>query len=196
MRYDSPPFELGHTYFEGGTPDANKGASLEGKVYMFEDLDYSVAGSAKPHRTGRYKYMMIVRNVSGGALTVAKRACKMKADGSSAYEYAGQIVAQATTVGELCYPGDEFLSGTVADDDLFYVCVGGPATVTSGAAGDTNISIGNYVIPTADGKFIDQDVTVAAGSATFNQVQGAVGRALTAVNAINTDFIIDVQRRI
>jgi hypothetical protein len=39
---------------------------------------------------------------------------------------------------------------------------------------------------------IDQDVTVAAGAATFNQNQGAVGRAIQAVNAINTDFLIDV----
>lgn len=195
MRYDAPPFELGHTYFEGSTADATAHTELEGKIWMFEDIDYSQAGSAKPYRTGRYRYMMIARNASGGTTLTKKLLAKMKVDGSGK-EFAGQVIALATTVGELCYPIDEFLSAAVPVDDLFWICVGGPATVTSAAAGDTNISIASFVIPSTGGKCIDQDTTVAAGAATFAQIQGAVGRAITAVNAINTDFLIDVTRKI
>ena len=192
-RNDAPPFELGHTYFEGSTPDAAAHVELEGKTYVFEDINYAASGSTKPHRTGRYRKMMIVRNASGGTL-VAKRIAKMKTDGTGV-EFAGQVMGYATTVGERGYPIDEFVVGTIAANELFYVCVGGPAKVTSAAAGDTNISIGSYVIPSTDGKVIDQDVTVAAGAATFNQAQGAIGAAIEAVNAINTDFLIDVTMR-
>ena len=193
-RNDSPPFELGHTYFEGSTPDATAHKELEGKTWVFEDINYAASGAAKPNRTGRYRTMMIVRNASGGNL-VAKRIGRMKSDGTGV-EYSGQVMGYADTVGQLGFPIDEFVIGNIASNDLFWVCVGGPAKVTSAAAGDTNISIGQFVIPSTDGKVIDQDVTVAAGSATFNQIQGAVGRAIEAVNAISTDFLIDVTPKI
>ena len=38
-------------------------------------------------------------------------------------------------------------------------------------------------VTAVNGTVIDQDTTVAAGAATFNQIQGAIGRALEAVNA-------------
>lgn len=196
---DAPPFELGHTYFEGSTPDSTAHTELEGKVWMFEDHDLSATnattGSAKNHRTGRYRYMMIVRNASGSALAAKKALCKMKTDGS-AKEFAGQVMGLAGTVGEVCYPGDEWLSGTVPANDLFWVCVGGPATVVTAGAGDTNIATGAYVIPDTGGVVVDQDVTVAAGSATFAQIQGAVGRAILGVNGTATDILIDVTRRV
>jgi|GEM_PF-4432150 len=185
------PFEIGTTYFQGATASATEAASLEGKVYEIEAYNLSSGDAVKPLLTGRPKRVMIVRNSSGGAL-VGKRIAKMKTDGS-AYEFLGQVSGYATTVGEHGYPIDEFLS-TVPANDLFYVVIGGLAKVTSGPSGDTNIGIGNYVIPTTDGKAVDQDVTVAAGAATFNQAQGAIGRAVTAVNGINTDFYIEVCR--
>lgn len=186
----SLPFEIGQTYFGGNTPSTTEGNQILGKTYVIEDNDLSVAGS-KSARSGRYKKVMAVRNTAGSAL-LPKRIARMKSDGS-AYEYLIEAMGYADTVGQLGYPIDEFLPAAgVADDDIFYVVVEGMATVTSAAAGDTNISIGQFVIPSTDGKVIDQDVTVAAGSATFNQIQGAIGRAVTAVNGINTDFKIVV----
>ncbi len=191
-RNEAPPFELGQTYFQGNTPDTTVGNHLLGKVWVFEDINLAASGTGgtmKPRRTGVYRYMMAVRNTSGGLL-VPKRVAKMYVAGSL-YEFTQEVSGYATTVGELCFPIDEFLpSSGVADDDIFWVCVQGPAKVTSGAGGDTTVAIGEYVIPTTDGKVIGQDTTVAAGAATFAQVFGAVGVAITAVAAINTDFII------
>lgn len=184
------PFELGATYFGGNTPSTTDGNQILGKTFVVEDNDYSTSPIAGV-RTGRYKKIMAVRNTAGSAL-LPKRIARMKSDGS-AYEYLTEAMGYADTVGQLGYPIDEFLPAAgVADDDIFYVVVEGMATVTSAAAGDTNISIGQFVIPSTDGKVIDQDVTVAAGSATFNQIQGAIGRAVTAVNGTSTDFKICV----
>lgn len=193
-RDEAPPFELGQTYFQGNTPDTTVANHLLGKIWTFEDINLNASGSGgtmKPRRMGAPRRMMAVRNTSGGAL-LPKRIARMKVDGSL-YEFTQEIVGYADTVGQLGFPIDEFLPPAgVADDDIFWVCVGGPATVTSAAAGDTTISIGSFVIPSTDGKVIDQDTTVAAGAATFNQIQGAIGRAIVAVAAINTDFLIYV----
>lgn len=193
-RSESPPFELGQTYFQGNTPDTTVGNHLLGKVWVFEDVNLAASGTggtAKPRRTAHYRHMMAVRNTSGGAL-VPKRIAKMKTDGTG-YEYGFEVMGYATTVGELGFPIDEFLPAAgVADDDIFWICVGGPATVTTAAAGDTNFATGNFVIPSTDGKVIDQDVTVAAGAATFNQAQGAIGRVLLGVNGTNENMLIYV----
>jgi hypothetical protein len=199
MMQNSLPFPRGGTLAGGDAATITTNlthtdaTSILGKTWVIEDINWAATSppGSKPRRSGRDVRVMAVRNVSGATL-LPKRVAKMKVDGSS-LEFLGQISGYATTVGELCYPIDEFLPSTgVLANDIFYLVVGGPATVTTGAAGDTNISIGSFVIPTTDGKVIDQDVTVAAGAATFNQNQGAVGRAIQAVNAINTDFLIDV----
>lgn len=192
-RNESPPFELGQTYFQGNTPDTAVGNHLLGKTWVFEDIDLAASGTGgtmKPRRTGHYKKMMAVRNTSGGLL-IPKRVVKLKADGSG-YEYGMEVDGYGETVGQLCFPVDEFLPAAgVADDDIFWICVGGPALVTSAAAGDTNISIGSFVIPSTDGKVVDQ-VVAEDDADIFPQIQGGVGRAIKAVNAINTDFLIYV----
>ncbi len=191
MKFEDLPFPLGSTWVDGGTAASTDAQNLEGKEYYVETINYADTGVVKPALTGRYKKVRIVRNVTGSAI-LPKRIAKMKSDGST-YEYLSQVNGYADTVGQLGYPIDEFLPAAgVADQELFYIVVEGLAKVTSAAAGDTTISIGNFVIPSTDGKVIDQDVTVAAGAATFNQIQGAIGRAVTAVAAINTDFYICV----
>lgn len=193
-RNENLPFEIGATYFAGQTPDTTVGIQLEGKVYEVEELDYSAGGGTKPQLSGRYKKVMVVRNLAGSAV-LPKLIAKMKTDGSG-YEYLGQVMGYAGTVGEKGYPIDEFLPAAGAPaNDLFYVVIEGMAKVTTAATGDTNISIGSFVIPTTGGVVIDQDTTVAAGAATFAQIQGAIGRAVTAVNAISTDFYINVAGR-
>lgn len=194
-RNENPPFQRGQTWQMGNTPAVTDAMNLVGKTWLFEDLDYNASmatsGSAKPARTNRYVKCMIVRNTSGGAL-LPKLIAKMKTDGSGK-EFCAEIMGYATTVGELGFPIDEFLPAAgVPANALCWVVVGGPATVTSAAAGDTTIGIGERVIPTTGGKVVEQDDTVAAGAATFAQVNGVIGIAITAVAAINTDFLIDV----
>ena len=195
MKTEDLPFPLGQTYSQGvGTPAATDGADLEGKEYWVESIAPANAGeTVKQYLTGRPKKVRIVRNESGGTLA-GKLLAKMKTDGS-AKEFMSQVMGLAGTVGEHCYPIDEFLVSTVPNHDLFYIVIEGPAKVTTAGAGDTNIAVGNYVIPSTSGTVIDQDTTVAAGSATFNQIQGAVGRCVTAVNGTATDFYIEVTKK-
>lgn len=187
---ENPPFERGQTFFQGGTVNATDGANLEGSLWSFPDIDISTQG-AKGARSNREVICMVVRNKTGSAM-LPKLIAKLKIDGSG-YEYLGQVNGYATTVGERGYPIDEFLPAAgVPDNDLFYVVVSGPAMCTTAAAGDTTISTGSKVIPSTGGKVIDQDITVAAGAATFNQIQGAIGRCVLAVNGTNTNILIDV----
>lgn len=188
---ESLPFPRGSTFYQATPTDTSAHAKdLEGKEYVDNDMNYGNADYAG-YRTGREVRLRIVRNVTGSAM-LPKRIARMKVDGT-AYEFAGQVNGYADTVGQIGYPIDEFLPAAgVADDDLFYVVIKGPAMCTTAAAGDTNISTGSKVIPSTDGKVIDQDTTVAAGAATFNQIQGAIGRAILAVNATDSNILIDV----
>ena len=182
----------GQTYFDGRTPDATEGLSLEGLEGEFNDPNLATAGVKGP-RTNQKVYAKLMRNVSGGAL-LPKRVVKCYLSGSS-NEILGQFDGYATTPGTDVIAGvlDEWLPAAgCPDDDICWVVFRGPSKVTSAAAGDTTIGIGNRVVPAADGKVVDQDVTVAAGSATFAQIHGEVGKAITAVAAINTDFLLDV----
>lgn len=195
---ESLPFQRGQTFY-GATPsDTTAHKDLEGREYVIIDDDQSGgnSGGVGGNRTGREVRLRIVRNLSGGAL-LPKRIAKMKTDGS-AYEYSGQVSGYADTVGQKGFPIDEYLPAAgVSSYDLFYVVVKGPAMCTTGASGDTNIATGNFVIPTTDGKVIDQDLTAADGQDTtfaslFNQMQGAIGRAILGVNATSANILIDV----
>ena len=83
------------------------------------------------------------------------------------------------------------------NNDLFFVVVEGPAKVTSDSSGTTTVGIGAYVVPgtVVAGSVVAQNTGVAAGIATFNQIQGAVGPAITACGAVSTDFLIDVLKK-
>ncbi len=185
------PFPRGQTYYT--TPDATSHDDICGKIYCIEDINFAQAGQVTTLRTGRYVYLMAVRNVTGSAM-LPKLLARFKVDGAG-NQFLYEVNGYADTVGQIGYPIDEYLPAAgVADDDIFYIVIGGPATVTTAAAGDTNISIGSMVVPSTGGKVVDQ-ATSEDDADIFPQIQGAIGRAVVAVNAINTDFLIDVQRR-
>lgn len=184
------PFALGTTYFEGRTPVTTEASGLEGRTYVVQATEVDSSTGVQPELTGRYKKVMVVRN-SSAAVALPKKIAKMKTDGSGK-EYLGEIMAYADTVGELGYPVDEFLPAAGAPiNDLFYVVVEGIAKVIS--TGAATIGIGEFVIPSTAGAVTEQNIAVAAGADTFNQIQGAIGRAVTAAAAVaNTEFYICV----
>lgn len=191
---EEPPFPRGGTRFGGSPQSATDGAGFEGKEYYFPDKIWDDPAEVKPDRSTGMVKVRVVRNVSG-ANQLPKLVAKMKITGS-AYEERGQSDAYAVTVGDHGFPIDEFLPAAgVVNNDLYYVVVDGCAKVTSAAAGTTTLAIGDYAIPSTGGKVVKQDNSVAAGSATFNQIQGVIGRAVTAVAAINTDFVLEVLQR-
>ncbi len=194
MKLEDLPFPIGSTYADGGTPSAADAPQLEGKEYLVECTNPNSGGIVDPFLTGAYKRVRIVRNINATA-ALPKTIQKMNLGGSGK-EYLSQTDGVADTVGQVGYPVDEFLPAAgAAQYDLYYIVIDGLAKVISAGAGDTTISIGSMVIPSTSGHVIDQDTTVAAGAATFNQIQGAIGRAVTAVAAINTDFYIKVTQR-
>lgn len=199
-RNENPPMGRGETFTfytddTGQTVDATGAAHLEGKEWVFEDNDYAnVSNGIAPTRSGKQVTCRLTRNSSTTAL-LPKRFAKYKIDGATADILGGQVDAYGDTVGQIGGVVDEFLPAAgVAANGLFWLVVEGPTKMTTNGAGDTNITAGNMVIPTTNGTIIDQDVTVAAGAATFNQIQGAIGRALLGVNATATDVMVNVRR--
>lgn len=186
------PFPIGQTAGGGGTVAATDFLQWEGKEYEVEINNPNSGDVVDPVISGTRKRVRAVRNLSGGTLA-KKLLAKMKVDGS-AYEQMTQVSGLTASVADCGYPIDEFLTYDVPANDLFYIVVNGLAKVTSDASGDTNISIGSYVVPGANGKVVDQDVSVVTATNIYNQMQNAVGRAVTAVNGINTDFYIDVRK--
>lgn len=203
-KHENLPFPVGQTFFGDQTPDTAVGGHLEGKEYEIEDLDYSATGGAKPHRTGRLRTMRIVRNTSGISLLPKRLAILETTAGKDAV---GQVdgYSRLTAAGN-CFPIDEFLPSTgVAANDLFYVCVGGPATVLTALEGDANNvhSVGGWVVAltavtsqsTTAGRVKPQDLT-GATSVLGNEVQHRLGRALSARTTANTgaDLLVDVTK--
>lgn len=188
--------ERGHTYFEGTTVTAAlvlASNSLLGVVSQYQDINFGLAGSAKVLRTKNMVWGRWMRNVSGGAL-LPKRVVKCKIDGTG-NEVLGEFDGYAATIGTDYAAGviDEWLPSTgCPDDDICFVVFRGPSKVTTAAAGDTTIIVGERLIFATDGKVVGQDLNPAAGTATSNQLNSFVGRATNAVNAINTDVLADI----
>jgi hypothetical protein len=198
-RTEAPPFDRGATYYNGGTIDANNlgGLNLEGKIWEFEDVDYSLGTvGAKAARSGRLIKCMCVRNVSGINL-LPKRLAQLQTTGADGRYALGRVAGYATTGGQRSYPIDEFLPAAgVPNNDLFWLVVEGPAMVITDLAGAANnvISVGSFVDAltaatsqaTTAGRVAPVDFSGVA--ATFVQVAlGRVGMALSAVTTGNTN---------
>jgi hypothetical protein len=200
-KMEAPPFERGEVftqYSDDQTESATGGAQYEGMEFEFEDKDYSgrIGGGVTPDRTNSQVRVRICRNSSGGVL-LGKTFAKNKVDGTDPVQNHGRVAGNATAVTDITMGivDDHLGPNGVPDGALFYVVIKGPAKLTSGAAGDTNISVGDAVIPTTGGKGIG-GVQTAAGNAA-GDITAALAlalncrcRALTAVNAINTDFMV------
>lgn len=195
-RDEAPPFGRGETFFNGGTTDSTSGQQHEGKVWEFEDIDYTPGTvGAKPARTNRSVKCMVVRNASGGAL-LPKRVAKMQTSNSPVHAFTGQVQGYAG-VGDFGFPIDEFLPAAgVPANDLFWVVVEGPAKVTTAASGTTTIPVGAFAIAAANGFVVAQDTTVITAPGIYAQIQSAIGRSIDGVAAISTDFLLQVGKDI
>lgn len=182
-RDESFPFDWNDYY-----TDNLERIDLEGKEVVVEDIDYSMA-DVKTLRSGRSRTLRCVRNVAGSAV-LPKRVVKSYAGGTGV-ELLGQIDGYSTAgTDPVAGVVNEWLPAAgVPDDALFFIVVDGPAKCTTGASGDTNISAGTYVKPTTDGKVVDQ-VRAEDDADIFTEIQGRVGRAVAAVNAADTDFLV------
>ena len=177
MIHVDPPFDLGET-LKGTDDDSNLiNTHWEGAIYSFPDVDRSVGPRAgRTRRSGAAIRAVCVRNTSGGALTVAKKALKFDLSVGTR-KVIGTVNGQSSAVNQFGGVGDNELTTTVADDDLFWLIVGGPAEVLY--KDGESIAVGDLLITSATTGAV---IEAVAGSATIGMTAAinVLGRALVA----------------
>lgn len=182
-RSDAPLMERGLT---------DSGTSLShwaGRVFEMEDYDMD---NFPKKRTEHRVCVRLVKNSAGIALTPG-RLVRYKA-GTNRTEVDGYTTTTAAEIGGVV---DEWLPAAgVANGSYFYVVIHGPTTVkTSLAANAENvINEGDVLVSltgatsgaTTSGRVATQDLT-GATDVLGNQVQNALGRALSAKTTANTN---------
>jgi len=195
-RDEQAPFQRGETFWGiGVTPaDAVSGAQYEGAEFRHEDINYSNVNTVKPHRTELPVVTRIVRNV--GITVTPKQVVKLKATNH------GQIDGQVTVEAQgPCVVVDEHLpSAGVLQNDLLHVVVEGPALVTNSSAASTITAGDRVVAATAAtsgavtaGRVKAQDLS-GVTTALANNIQNAVGVALSTTTTTQADVLIYVRR--
>tara|TARA_Y100000361_G_C11040174_1_gene279483 strand:+ start:83 stop:670 length:588 start_codon:yes stop_codon:yes gene_type:complete len=128
MIHVDPPFDLGSTL--KGTDDASEliNSHWEGAIFEFPDVDKTPAlRGGKGRRSGQQIKAIVVRNTSGGALTVAKKCLKIDLTPSDTRKIMGSVDGQCSAVNQVGGVGDNELTGDVAANDLFWLIIAGPA---------------------------------------------------------------------
>ena len=194
-RNENPPFERGSTFFgAGGTPNVTDGFQYEGKEYLFEDIN----PLTRAVRTNRYVRCRIVRNSSGIAL-LPRRLVRFEVDG---LDYGARVDGYTRTTAARGYPVDEYLPAAgVANNDLFYIVVNGPAMCVSDLAAVDTISVGDRLVAltavtsqaTTAGR-VDLAAFAVTEQALADQVAYYIGHALSALTSANTnsDILVEV----
>ncbi len=190
MIHVDPPFDLGET-LKGTDDDSNLiNTHWEGAIYSFPDVDRSVGPrGGRTRRSGAAIRAVCVRNTSGGALVVAKKALKfdLVPGATTGRKLLGSASGQCSAVNQFGGVGDNELTTSVADDDLFWLIVGGPAEVLfkDGA----NITMGDLLMTSATAGSVEE---AAAGSATIGMVAAVniIGRALVADSSTSSATLL------
>lgn len=183
MIHVDPPFDLGET-LKGTDDDSNEiNSHWEGAIFSFPDYDRSPSPrGSKKRRSGATVRAICCRNTSGGNLVVAKKVVKFDLTPATARQLVGSVDGQGSAVNQLCGVGDNELTGLelttgVASKDLFWVVIGGPATVLF--KDSENIAIGDLVTSSATA---GAAIEATSGSAAIAMASAAniLGRALEA----------------
>lgn len=209
-RDEAPPFARGETYYGGQTIDtANLPTHLEGKLWVFEDIDLaSTATGAKSHRSGRKVECMVVRNVSAITL-LPKRIVRFQATAGT--PVVGRVDGYTRlTAADAAGVVDDFLSITVGVpvNDFFWLVRKGPALINLSVTGSewTNITTGAVLVALTaaastaatlgattgkGGQPQIQDLT-GATQLLAEQVQNRIGRAMSSIATTQVATLPDV----
>ncbi|MBR50180.1 MAG: hypothetical protein CMA83_01185, partial [Euryarchaeota archaeon] len=132
------------------------------------------------------------RNTSGGALVVAKKVVKFDLTPATARQLVGSVDGQGSAVNQLCGVGDNELTGDelttgVASKDLFWVIIGGPATVLF--KDSENIAIGDLITSSATA---GAAIEATSGSAAVAMASAAnlLGRAIEADSSTSSASLL------
>lgn len=184
--------DLGKTWYGDQTIDAtNYGRSIqhEGTEWEVDDIDPSATEVVKKRRSNRKRLAMLVRNVSGGALT----------PGTPVKWAAGfrgrRVDAAAANQGETAGFVDEMLPAAgVKDDDLFWIIVDGPVLANKATGGGTAIANDAVVISVGSGNVAAVGSPADAGAAQVDAFY-ACGRVIEAAVNDDTKVLIDARCR-
>ena len=180
MKYVDPPFDLGET-LKGTDDDSNLiNKHWVGAVFEFPDVDRTPAlRGGKSRRSGQALRAVCCRNTKGSALTVATATYGLVLGFDTAASgrlAAGACAGASLTEGDWAGVGDPELGATtVADDDLFWLIIGG--VVPCYAEG--GIAVGAPVVADAgtDGH------VMAATAAHIGNIMGVAVDAISDNNA-------------
>lgn len=202
-RNEAPPFERGNTFVNGEYTISSTdlpGQNIEGKEYVFEDLDYSASG-AKAARTNHYVHCVAVRNMATFAIRPKAVVTGLLTAGVNFARTGGMCRVTAEAVLGVA---DEFLPSTgCLQYDLFWCVVHGPSMVLSPLSNTSaDIAVGNVLVAltaatsgaTTSGRPTNQDLT-GATAVLGEQVMNKIGRAmsLNSTNSTNANVLIYVQ---
>ncbi len=130
-RSNSLPFDLGETYFLGNSNliSASLGVELEGKEYVVKDNLYG---------THQDRKLRVVRNMNASRLVRHRGVCY----GATAGWLGRKVRGYVLTSGQIAFPVDGNYVSSIAQYDLFYVVVEGPArcSVAFGGTHSTGIT--------------------------------------------------------
>lgn len=188
---DELPFPIGSTY---GATASTDGERLEGREYLVEDLDYSLSvPKQRAYSNGiQWKRVRVVRNSSGISL-LPRYLVQF-----SSTKYGKQVTGYTNTTAGEGYPVDEFLPTTgVANNDLFYIVVEGPAECYTSAAASAEdvfsalsvlvaLTAAASTFSTTAGRVTPQDLT-GATALLGAQLQNRIGVALSASTTANSN---------
>jgi hypothetical protein len=156
----APPFARGYTFNDappsGGLVTlGDTGLSeYEGKIYEVPDT---------VHGTGRPVLLMIVKNDTGAAITVARKFAAFSAATSLDHGRRIGTFPNGTAGGVVVALDDGYTVGkSIADDDLFFVLIYGPCSIGTPAA-VTNLTAGESVASDNAGLIANTSGGAAAG---------------------------------
>lgn len=219
--YNTPPFKRGHTLFDKPYSDTSlttsDGTEIEGQIWDFPDINPHTGAvrsnrrvrcmavrwtGSSPALPGRLIVLDNKLTTNGGAANTAGPLGNCR---SSQFARGGNT---ADVLPAKCYPVDEYLpSSGVADNDIMWVVIEGPAMVKTPNTNFTDIAVGDALVAltgatataSTDGNTATGAGLVATVDLSLTAVTGprgienrVVGIALSAATTGYGDLLADI----
>jgi len=166
-----------------------------GTIKRFDNINVLGSGSAKVWESHGPVYAVLLRNVSGGALTRRQLAlCEASAVGYNLIENASGY--GATLYDKPVVAIDPWLSSSgVDDDDIFWGIIKGPTILTLPSSGGDILasgSVGTALVCSADNAGRVTPAAPASDAAVYQAANAVFGSSMTTFTNANTDMELTV----
>lgn len=156
MDYLALPFPRGQTESDAGNAavSTTRMKELEGRCYKASDDE---------HGTGQDVTLRIVRNITGGDITVANDFCQFALTTEGFGRKVSRFGTDCTAGDPGCALDDAYTLVTIPENDLFYVIDKGPVKVRNDLAGSNSRDAHDALAIDANGRI--KQAVAAAGEA-------------------------------